>query len=567
VVELLTNDAAAISRNEGPRAAEDILLEERSITQEALDEARQTATRTGRTLIRVLIDDEILPEEVTMKAVADSLGLPLVALQERPLDHAAALAVPEALARRSIAVGIEYDEDGTLVVATSDPRNPFIRDDIRAITGSPVRVVVATRSDILGVLARISAQDIDPDAVAALAVEDDTSSEEAAFDVGGDDAPMVRLLNLVITQGVDERASDIHIEPQEDIVRVRYRIDGVLHEQMKVPRQLHAGLLSRLKVMADLDIADRRIPQDGRVGLVIGGRAVDLRVATLPTVYGEKAVIRILDKSRGVIGIEDLGFADHTMKAWQASYERPHGMLLSTGPTGSGKSTTLYATLRVLNESSRNIITVEDPVEYRLAGVNQVQVHTKAGLTFASALRSILRADPDIVLIGEIRDAETARIAVQAALTGHLVLSTLHTNDAPSAVTRLIDMGIEPFLVASALDCAMAQRLVRVLCEKCREEYKPDADEMQILGLTKSQKIFRRVGCQACSQTGYRGRQAIYEVMSMNEEIRHLANERASSDHIARVALDGGMTTLRDDAVRLVKMGRTSIEELRRVIA
>jgi type IV pilus assembly protein PilB len=376
---------------------------------------------------------------------------------------------------------------------------------------------------------------------------------------------------LLITQAVNDRASDIHIEPQERDVRIRYRIDGVLHEVMRSPKSIQNGVLSRLKIMADIDIAERRVPQDGRVGLVVGGKAIDLRVATMPTVHGEKAVIRILDKSHALLNLTDLGFSEQNMERYERSFRKPYGMILVTGPTGSGKSTTLYATLNILNKVDSNIITVEDPVEYRLGGVNQVQMNPKAGLTFASALRSILRSDPDIVLIGEIRDAETAQIAVQAALTGHLVLSTLHTNNAPSAVTRLTEMGIEPFLVSSAVDCVLAQRLVRTLCEKCKEYYQPTAEALRearvpLLPDGSIPRLYRPVGCNTCGNTGYRGRMAVHEVMLMSEDVERMTVERKSSEDIGRLAQEQGMLTLRQDGILKVLEGRTSLEELFRVI-
>ncbi|MGH2676700.1 MAG: GspE/PulE family protein, partial [Actinomycetota bacterium] len=339
-----------------------------------------------------------------------------------------------------------------------------------------------------------------------------------------EDAPIVKLVNLLITQAVSDRASDIHIEPAEKDIRIRYRIDGVLHEVMRSPKNIQAGLISRLKVMAEINIAERRIPQDGRIGLVVGGKAVDLRLATLPTVYGEKIVIRILDKSSVLLKLEDLGFADSSYTEFEKGFRRPYGTILVTGPTGSGKSTTLYATLNIINSVDRNIITVEDPVEYRLPGINQIQVNNKAGLTFSSALRSILRSDPDVLLIGEIRDRETALIAMEAALTGHLVLSTLHTNDASSAVSRLVEMEVEPYLVASALDCVVAQRLARRLCDHCKEAYKPSKAELEQAGFPEKaraqiKELFRPAGCTRCGRTGFRGRMGLYEVMPVTEEI------------------------------------------------
>jgi type IV pilus assembly protein PilB len=386
-----------------------------------------------------------------------------------------------------------------------------------------------------------------------------------------EDAPIIKLVNLLIQQAVQDRASDIHIEPQERELRVRYRIDGVLHEVMRPPRTIQAGVISRLKIMADLDIAERRVPQDGRVALTVAGKSVDLRVATLPTVYGEKVVMRILDKSAVLLTLPELGFSPGNFERYQASAGKPYGMVLVTGPTGSGKSTTLYATLNSVNDAGRNIVTIEDPVEYRLGGVNQVQVNVKAGLTFAAALRSILRCDPDIVLIGEIRDAETAHIAVESALTGHLVLATLHTNDAPSAITRLTEMGLEPFLVASAVDCVLAQRLARRLCDKCREPYQPTAEALAEAGWPAAAggeppTLHRAVGCTACGKTGYRGRLALHEVMTVDEEIERLCVQRRSSNELAEHARGDGMIPLRQDGLAKAILGDTSVEEVMRVV-
>jgi len=391
---------------------------------------------------------------------------------------------------------------------------------------------------------------------------------------GIEDAPIVKFVNLLIAQAVADRASDIHVEPTETDLRIRFRVDGVLHEVMHSPRSIQGGVISRLKVMADINIAERRIPQDGRISLSVAGKGVDLRVATLPTVYGEKVVMRILDKAQARLSLPDLGFHPAVLPRFEACFRKPYGTILVTGPTGSGKSTTLYATLNVLNSTDKNVITVEDPVEYRLPGVNQVQVNPKAGLTFASALRSILRSDPDIVLVGEIRDRETATIAIEASLTGHLVLSTLHTNDAASTPMRLVEMGVEPFLVISALDCVVAQRLARKLCERCREEYEPTQHDLAeagwpaaLLETEGAPTLYRAVGCAACSRTGYRGRLAVHEVMVMSEEIRRMVVERYSSDDIKKTALAQGMLTLREDGLVKVAQGKTTLEELFRVIA
>ncbi len=391
-------------------------------------------------------------------------------------------------------------------------------------------------------------------------------------DIGDDDAPIVRFVNLLVTQAITDRASDIHIEPSEHDLRVRYRIDGVLHETQRAPKQIQGGVISRVKIMSDIDIAERRKPQDGRMSVVHNGRKIDLRVATLPTVWGEKIVMRILDNSTASLDLRDLSFLDHNYETYREAYTKPYGMILVTGPTGSGKSTTLYATLNAVSKPEINVITVEDPVEYRLPGINQVQVNVKAGLTFAGALRSILRSDPDVVLLGEIRDHETAQIAIEAALTGHLVLSTLHTNDAPSAVTRLTEMGIEPFLVGSALDAVVAQRLARRLCGKCKAPYTPTPEEMAAARFPwmpgePLPELMRPVGCVTCSKTGYRGRLALHEVMQVTEEIERHAVAHSSSADISATAVKQGMIPLRDDGWQKVVLGQTSIEEILRVVA
>jgi type IV pilus assembly protein PilB len=386
------------------------------------------------------------------------------------------------------------------------------------------------------------------------------------------EGPIVKMVNLLITQAIADRASDIHIEPMERDVRIRYRIDGVLQEVMRSPKNIQSGLISRLKVMADINIAERRLPQDGRVSLTVGAKQVDLRLATLPTVFGEKVVIRVLDKSDVLLKLGELGFLDGSYAEYERAFTRPYGAVLVTGPTGSGKSTTLYATLNIINRPDKNIITVEDPVEYRLPGINQMQVHPRAGLTFASALRSILRADPDILLVGEVRDRDTALIAIEAALTGHLVLSSLHTNDAPSALPRLIEMGIEPYLVASAIECVVAQRLARRLCARCRQSYRPAKGELAEAGFpteihSRIKQLFQPAGCSSCSKTGFRGRVGLYEVMPMNEEIERLTVGRAPSDEIRRAARRAGMVTLREDGLSKAREGLTSVEEVLRVVA
>ncbi len=547
-----------------------ILIELGYITSEQLDIALEEHRKTPKSLGRVLIDLGMIKEADLVRALAEQVGLEFVDLAEYPVDPTSTVLLPEALARRYRALPIG-ERDGKLLVAMSDPANVYALDDIRTITGRDVQPVVATANDVERAIQKFAGMDSQVEALASVVAEADVDDREE-LEAALEDAPIVKLVNAIMTQAVGDRASDVHLEPQERNVRIRFRVDGVLHEPMPpAPKNIQGGLISRLKVMADLNIAEKRIPQDGRISMKVGGKALDLRVATLPTVFGEKVVIRVLDKSNALLALEELGFLETSYEQFAVSFRKPYGAILVTGPTGSGKSTTMYSTLNILNDEAKNIITVEDPVEYRLPGVNQVQVNPKAGLTFASALRSILRADPDIVLIGEIRDKETATIAIEAALTGHLVLSSLHTNDAPSAISRLIEMDVETFLVASAIDAVVAQRLARKLCERCKVAYKPEQAELAAAGYPEwlwgeIGELFKHVGCPGCSNTGYRGRIGLYEVMQMSEEIERLTVERASSDSIKAVAVQQGMINLRDDGLEKVRLGITSLEEVARVV-
>jgi type IV pilus assembly protein PilB len=547
-----------------------ILIEQGLITPAQLEQALEEHRKTPKSLGRVLIDLGLIKEADLVRALAEQVGLEFVDLSDYHIDPSATTLLPDALARRYRAIPIG-ERDGKLLVAMSDPANVYALDDIRTITNRDVQPVVATAADVEQAIQKFAGMDGQVEALASQASEQLESDEEAIGEAALEEAPIVKLVQAIMTQAVGDRASDVHIEPTERDVRVRFRVDGVLHDVMHSPKNIQGGLISRLKVMADLNIAEKRVPQDGRISMRVGGRQLDLRVATLPTVFGEKIVIRVLDKTQALMKLEDLGFLDDAYKRFSQSFRKPYGAILVTGPTGSGKSTTMYATLNILNQEDRNIITVEDPVEYRLNGVNQMQVNPKAGLTFASALRSILRADPDIVLIGEIRDKETATIAIEAALTGHLVLSSLHTNDAASAVSRLVEMEVETFLVASAIDCVVAQRLARVLCERCKEAYKPESAELIEAGypewlIPEIDQLFHPVGCSACSTTGFRGRAGLYEVMPMTEEIERLTVDRASADAIRSMAIQQGMMTLRDDGLEKARMGMTSIEEIARVV-
>ena len=548
----------------------DILLDGGLVSAAQLTGAIEEHQRSGRSLGRVLVEQGVLSEGQLVAALATQIGLRFVDLTEFAVDGSAVSRVPDSVCRRYTALPIGY-EDGKLLVAMADPANVFAIDDIRSITGMDVKPAVATRADVIAAINRFHRADGELDDLSMAFTAEDEQDDLSGVKELVEDAPIVKFVNLLISQAVQDRASDIHIEPTDRDLRVRFRIDGVLHEVMKSPKSIQAGVISRLKIMADMNIAERRVPQDGRLSVSVTGKKIDLRVASLPTVWGEKIVMRILDNSTAMLKLSDLGFTDGNYERWSQSFTKPYGMMLVTGPTGSGKSTTLYATLNIVSTPDKNVITVEDPVEYRIAGINQVQTNVKAGLTFASALRSILRSDPDVVLIGEVRDHETAQIAIEAALTGHLVLSTLHTNDAPSAITRLIEMGIEPFLVGTAIDCVLAQRLARRLCPKCKEAYVPTAEALiqAKYPWTADEPLptlQRAIGCSACSKTGYKGRMALHEVMVVSETVERLAVEHASAETIARVARDEGMVTLRQDGLSKVGRGYTSLEEIFRVV-
>ncbi len=550
-----------------------LLLQQGLITQADLDAALAASESNGKPVSRILIEHGRITESDLVRILAHQVGLGFVDLDDITIDPSVSMLVPESLVRRYQAIPIQWDERGRLVVTMADPSNVFAADDIRAMTGAEVVTVVSPPSQVQQLIDKVHRLDGEVDTMAQEAVTELGAPEDSArIDELIEDAPIVKFVNLVITQAVADRASDIHVEPTETDLRIRFRIDGVLHEAMHSPKAIQAGVISRLKVMADINIAERRIPQDGRISARVGGQPVDLRVATLPTVYGEKVVMRILDKSQALLTLDDQGFLPDVLSRFEASYKKPYGTIMVTGPTGSGKSTTLYATLNILNQVDRNIITVEDPVEYRLAGINQVQIHSKAGLSFAAALRSILRCDPDIILVGEIRDQETATIAIEAALTGHLVLTTLHTNDAASTPQRLVEMGVEPFLVTSALTSVLAQRLARRLCKHCAEAYQPSEAELVEAGWpmdTTSEwpTLNRPVGCGHCGKTGYKGRFALHEVMTITEEVERLIIEHRSTEDVKKAAVMQGMVPLRGDGFRKVAAGLTSLEEVFRVVA
>ncbi|MBV9594340.1 MAG: Flp pilus assembly complex ATPase component TadA [Actinobacteria bacterium] len=543
-------------------------LQRRGADALAMQSAAEESERTGRSIRDVLINDRVVTEQELTEASADVYGMGTVDLVGFPFDAAAAAKLPLSLVVRHRVLGIAMTDD-ELVVAVSDPGDVVALDDVRAATDRDVRPVVVARSELRKIIDKLQREDNDLADIAS-SLRDQQSDTMSTFTATGDDAPIVRYVNSLLDQAIQNRASDLHIEPTEGDLRVRYRIDGVLHEVDSVPKAVQSALISRLKIMANVDITERRVPQNGRISVALGQRVVDLRLATLPTVWGEKIVLRVLDTGGIDLELRKLGFTEDNYARFSTSFTKPHGMLLVTGPTGSGKSTTLYATLAAISKPTVNIITVEDPVEYRLGGINQVQVNHKAGLTFAAVLPAILRSDPDVVLIGEIRDRVTAQLAVEASLTGHLVLSTLHTNDAPSAMTRLIEMGIEPFLVGSSVDCVLAQRLARRLCDWCKEEYKPTDAELAAARWPEDEVgrpdvLWKPVGCRNCANTGYRGRIALHEVMPVSEEIERLAVERASAHEVQRAAESEGMFSLRFDGLTKAKNGQTSVPEILRV--
>jgi type IV pilus assembly protein PilB len=556
----------------------DLLAATGLIPEDKLALARGRAGATG-SLAQALIDEGVATQEGIARTLAARYQLTLVDLASTPVDPEAAKALPLHVLERTIAIPYAREGD-VLYVAVADPANVHAIDELRIATRLTVELAVATREDVEAEIRRLVRASEAFGARAALDEEQaayDLSEEETddlEIDDGISDAPLVRLVNSVIFQAAEDGASDIHWEPHEESLVVRLRIDGVLHEVQRIPKRLANGVTTRLKVLAKLDIAERRKPQDGRIALnsAAAGRMMDIRVAVLPTVEGEQIVMRLVDKSKKVPTLAELGLSDDMQSKLVEIFLRPTGALLVTGPTGSGKSTTLYAGITQVNRPEINIITVEDPVEFKITGVNQVQINVRAGLTFGGALRSILRSDPDVVMVGEIRDSETAQMAIEAALTGHLVLSTLHTNDAPGALTRLNEMGVEPFLTGSAVTAVLAQRLARKLCTHCCEMYTPSVDDLikakvspDVAAMTDGMALYRKRGCPRCNQTGYRGRIGIFQLMMMNEELENLAAQKASREEIERSAMAAGMRTLWDDGLSKVAAGLTSVEELARV--
>ncbi len=560
-----SNGLTPPQRRGGSRYLTDVIQELGYASDERVKAAVEEGRQHGRPPEQLLVESGALTGDQLSRAVAQRMGLHHVDLSVFKTDVAALNMISPAAARRLGSVPIGFDDGGSLLVAMADPSNVLALDDLKLMTGHEVVPVVGSAEDIHGLIGRMSKLD---DAVAAAVKEgEDELAEVTEVRESADDAPVIKLVNSIIAQGVEDGASDIHFEPEGRDMRVRFRVDGVLRESTHIPRRMVAGTISRVKIMANLDISEKRVPQDGRVSLTVEGHSIDLRVVTMPHVHGEGVVMRILDKTQALIGLDQLGMSSQGEVMFEDGFRRSYGAVLVTGPTGSGKSTTLYAALNEINEPERNIITIEDPVEYQLEGVNQLQVNLKAGLTFASGLRAMLRADPDVIMVGEIRDTETAKIAIESALTGHLVLSTLHTNDAPSSITRLTEMGIEPFLTASAVCTVVAQRLVRQLCTYCKQRTLLSVSSLERAGFNVAFDLeaYDPVGCSRCGGSGYKGRTGLYEVMVMTEETRDLTVERASADEIRKVAVSQGMRPLRADGFEKVKNGVTSIAEVARV--
>jgi len=558
----------------------EILVRDGLATREAVEEALQEQQIDGGRIGDILVRNGVISESHLVRVLALQFGIRFVDLEDHVPDAEAGRRIREPFARRLRAVGIGFEDDA-LVVAMANPSDVFALDDIRSLVGCDVVPVMAVGAHIERVIERLYRNGSDTQAALDDATREaglepapaPTAVTDGRDGVDGEEAPVIRFVNELIARAVHEGASDLHIEPSRSELRIRFRIDGLLRDLMQVPRPLQSRVVSRIKILCEMDIADRRAPQDGRAGVVVDGRRVDIRAVSFPTTNGEAIVLRLLDKSGSVIQIDDLGFHPPALERYRTCYSQSSGAILVTGPTGSGKSTTLYATLQEVNGADRNIITVEDPVEYELDGIKQVQVEPKAGVTFSSALRSLLRADPDILLVGEVRDQETARLAIDAALTGHLVLSSLHTRSAAATPARLVKMGIEPFLVTSALQCILAQRLARRLCDRCKAPVAPKPDVLRRLGWTdeddalETQGFFAAVGCPTCKDSGYLGRFAIHEVMPVTDRVADAITEWAPPAEIEAIAIKEGMLSLQRDGLLKVAAGLTTIEELHRVVS
>jgi type IV pilus assembly protein PilB len=558
-----------ISRGRSNGFVTDVLVELGYLDPARVEQAVEQARVAGKPPERLLLEQGAITSDQLSRAMAERYGLDHLDLTTYHVDMAAANLIPVTTARRYRALPVGFLDKQTLLVAMADPTNVLAVDDIQIATALDCRVAVAADEDIEALIGRLNTLQ---SAVTEAVVEEEDEGELAEvseIQVSAEDAPVVKLVYSILGQAVGEGASDVHFETEEGEMRVRFRIDGVLREAAHVPKRMVGAVISRVKIMSDLNIAEKRVPQDGRVSITVEDRRVDLRITTLPTQHGEGATIRILDKDNAQRSLDELGMDGGGRERFEHAFRQAYGAVLVTGPTGSGKSTTLYAALQELNEVEKNIITIEDPVEYQLSGINQINVNRKAGLDFATGLRSILRADPDIVMVGEIRDAETARIAIEAALTGHMMLTTLHTNDAPGAISRLAKMGVEPFLISSAVDCVVAQRLARQLCPHCKRRTVVPPQVLSEAGVRFGGDLeaYEPVGCGRCSQSGYRGRVGLYSVMQLSDAVKEMAVAQVPEAEIATLARHEGMLTLREDGINKVRAGLTSFEEVLRVTA
>lgn len=556
----------------------DIFRKRSLISDEEIERILKIQKETGEDLQKIIVEQGILKEDEMMEALAEEIGVRYVDISNMEIDPTVVVLIPEEMARRHQIIAIDKIEE-KLIVAMANPLDVFAYDELKIRLGFSIEAVLANSENINSALDEVFGVTEEWDQVIGQIenmpvdiVEEGGKETDISADIEKEEVPIIALVNLMLLRSVREKASDIHIEPLgEEELRVRFRIDGVLQDIMSIPRHLHAAIVSRIKIMSDLDIAERRLPQDGRIQVQVSGRRINVRVSIIPTVNGESAVLRILDPSSILLDLNILGFTGDIIQKYTSLIRQSNGVILVTGPTGSGKSTTLYTTLNMLNSTEKKIMTIEDPVEYRLKGINQVQAKSKIGLTFSAGLRSFLRQDPDIMLVGEIRDKETAEIAVQAALTGHLVLSTLHTNDAPSSIIRLIDMGVEPFLISSSVIGVMAQRLVRKICMHCKKEVKLTSEIMKIFeeyNLSREEiKLYKGEGCRFCNGTGYKGRLGIFELIKITDTLRNLITGSAPLEKIREVALREGMHTLKEDGLRKVGRGITTLEEVIRVTA
>ena len=557
------------------KSVEALLLERGQISEEQLDQARKVAAQTpGKTLPQILLTMNAASEAQILSALAETLGMAYEVPEKSRIEEEAFNSLPLDYIRKNQVLPMRL-EGKVLVIGMADPANVFLLDEIRRKTKRDLKAVAVCSADIGRIVEALTSvnSDVKVDELIKDMAEDDVqvvkenSDDVTDLEKIGNESPVIRFVNYLLFDALKQGASDIHIEPKEKALKIRYRIDGVLFEAMNPPHAMQASVISRLKIMSNLDIAERRLPQDGRIRAMIHSRKIDLRVSTLPTPYGEKVVMRILDNKSINVQLEDLGFSENSLTIWKRQIDQPHGILLVTGPTGSGKTTTLYSSLRCMDGNKLNISTVEDPIEYHLGSATQVQVHEKIGMTFSAALRSLLRQDPDVVMLGEIRDAETANIAVQASLTGHLVLSTLHTNDAPSSITRLINIGVEPYLISAAVNAILAQRLVRKICPQCKEQYEPGTEMKEFLTLQgfAADAMFRGKGCDRCRKTGYVGRLGIYEMLVMDDSLRDLVTANPDVIHLRKLCRERGLVTLREDGFQKVIKGLTTVDEILRV--